>query len=585
MNGVSVCVLGRERPRPEGDAQRTLTVGTLGPHGTLETTFGERVRELDGRVRSGRASGAKRTPPRWSGPGRLVRSQADSSNSRARFVLFLSWKLGSSHTAMICISVTPESRKLAKADLVNAARRGDLIELCLDRLIKEPDVGDLVKAVDKPVLVSCRRPEEGGHFQGSEEQRLRLLREAVVAEPAYVELDLDTARKIPRYGPTKRVVSYTSLDRPLGNVDRIFQQAKLADADVVKFTWPTKTLEEAWPLLAAVAKKRDLPVVGLGIGPAGLTFSLLGRKYGSPWIYAALEKGMEAFQGQPTVWELDEVHHWREIGPTTRFIGVMGYGPDEMTLCRVFNTAFKKKGLNARMLPFDCKSLEKLKQMLDILKINAVLAGPSRRETLLQFADKAEEAAKIGRAADVVLKQPDGWHAYNSLWRSAVRVLERTLQAGGKGEKPLERSNVMVIGNGPLAQTVVYGLKRRNAVISVASPRDVSARDVAQEYGVRHIQFAAVYSTLVDVVVLADPDLKPGIRKSEFNPSYFQPPLTVMDVCRLPEDSVFVREARDRECRIVEPRQIFLDQAATLFKSLTGKDVSVEELEEGLVES
>src|SRR6185503_10937221 len=35
---------------------------------------------------------------------------------------------------MICISVTPESRQLAKVDIYNAANQCDLVELCLDRL-------------------------------------------------------------------------------------------------------------------------------------------------------------------------------------------------------------------------------------------------------------------------------------------------------------------------------------------------------------------------------------------------------------------------------------------------------------------
>ena len=35
---------------------------------------------------------------------------------------------------MICISVTPESRQLAKVDIYNAANQCDIVEVCLDRL-------------------------------------------------------------------------------------------------------------------------------------------------------------------------------------------------------------------------------------------------------------------------------------------------------------------------------------------------------------------------------------------------------------------------------------------------------------------
>ena len=111
---------------------------------------------------------------------------------------------------MICISVTPVSRKLAKVDILNASRYCDLVEVCLDHLVKEPDVGDLISGFDKPILVSCRRQQDGGQYHGSEEQRLAPLRQAIVAGPEYIELELDTAAGIPRFGETKRVVRHQS---------------------------------------------------------------------------------------------------------------------------------------------------------------------------------------------------------------------------------------------------------------------------------------------------------------------------------------------------------------------------------------
>ena len=76
---------------------------------------------------------------------------------------------------MICISVTPESRRFARPDLLNASRQGDLIELCLDHLVKSPDIADLLDAVDQPILITCRRSQDGGKWTGDEEDRLQLL--------------------------------------------------------------------------------------------------------------------------------------------------------------------------------------------------------------------------------------------------------------------------------------------------------------------------------------------------------------------------------------------------------------------------
>src|SRR5262245_33103381 len=69
---------------------------------------------------------------------------------------------------MICISIANESRRFALADMLTAAHHGDLLEVRLDRFEKAPDLGELLAARRKPVILSCRRPCDGGDWQGSE---------------------------------------------------------------------------------------------------------------------------------------------------------------------------------------------------------------------------------------------------------------------------------------------------------------------------------------------------------------------------------------------------------------------------------
>src|SRR5262249_25953727 len=241
---------------------------------------------------------------------------------------------------------------------------------------KEPDLKEMMEGISKPLLVSCRRQSDGGNWEGSEDERLIQLRTAIICEPAYVELELDIADKVPRFGKAKRVVSYTSLHKPLANLEPIIEKAMAAKADVIKLVGPTPTLDAAWPLLSTISKKRAIPVVGMGLGKPGVMFSLLGLKYGAPWIYAALEKGLEAHEGQPTVAELEENYRWREIGPQTRFVAVAGFGPAETAAVRVLNAGFAHHELNIRCLPLEIGLSDKITQMLETLHINVLLANP-----------------------------------------------------------------------------------------------------------------------------------------------------------------------------------------------------------------
>jgi len=80
---------------------------------------------------------------------------------------------------MLCIAVAPESRRLGKVDLFNAAGQCDLIELRLDRLGKEHDLKEMLEGISKPVLISCRRQADGGAWTDSEDDRLVQLRTAM----------------------------------------------------------------------------------------------------------------------------------------------------------------------------------------------------------------------------------------------------------------------------------------------------------------------------------------------------------------------------------------------------------------------
>jgi 3-dehydroquinate dehydratase/shikimate dehydrogenase len=475
---------------------------------------------------------------------------------------------------MICISVTPKSRTLAPADLLNASRHGDLIELCLDHFLNEPNVAELIRASPKPVVISCRRPKDGGHWSGSEPQRLQLLRSAIVAEPAYVELDLEIAGQILRFGKTQRVISVTSLNHPLSDIDGLFEQCWKAKADVVKFTWPTPDLDSAWPLLAAVTKKREVPVVGYGIGNAGLTFSLLGRRYGSPWTYAALEKGREAFEGEPTVFQLREDYDFDAIGPQTRFLGIVGLGNAENAAARAINAAFREMRKPIRCLPLIPRNLKRLDHMLQVMKINALIVDPGFDGDLTDFIAQGEELVSKSGFMDLVMKRTQGWTAQVTLFR-AVDIVGHE---AGAAEDWVRRGTVTVCGHSALAKSAVAYFQSQGAAVTLASPSDNAATTAARTSGARYTPWNTVHDVRADTLVLGDPGLPCGFGRGELNPSIIREKMTVVDFTDYPRESSFADEARSRGARYLSPAKIFDEQLREQFRKLAGRDPGEEAL-------
>src|SRR5262249_39481279 len=158
------------------------------------------------------------------------------------------------------------------------------------------------------VIMTCRRAEDGGDWQGNEAERLALLRQCVVSGADYVEIELDVADEVRPLPPAKRVISYTNLVETPEKLPEIYAQILTKNPDVVKVVVPVHTPEEVWPVVQMLAHPA-VPTVVVGLGKPGVMLAIMARKMGAPWTYAALERGMEAHHGQPTIWDLENVYH------------------------------------------------------------------------------------------------------------------------------------------------------------------------------------------------------------------------------------------------------------------------------------
>ncbi|MDB4473037.1 type I 3-dehydroquinate dehydratase, partial [bacterium] len=107
---------------------------------------------------------------------------------------------------MICVSVGRGRHRMMMAEHRHLAEQGvELVELRLDYIRRAVNLKRLLKDRQCPVVATCRRKNEGGRWEGSEGDREMLLRAAIADGADYVDLEMDIAHKIPRYGNTQRI--------------------------------------------------------------------------------------------------------------------------------------------------------------------------------------------------------------------------------------------------------------------------------------------------------------------------------------------------------------------------------------------
>lgn len=487
---------------------------------------------------------------------------------------------------MICISIAQESRRMALADMLNASAQCDLLEVRLDRFAKAPDVGELLAHKPKPIILSCRRRQDGGEWDGSEEERLALLRQCIVSKGDYVEIELDVADQVRPFPPAKRVISYTNFRETPKDLADIYAEAQTKHPDVIKLVTLARTPEEAWPLVQILAKPA-LPTVVVGLGKPGVMLSVLGKKIGSPWSYAALEKGMETYPGQPTVRELNDVYHYPAIGRATRLIGVTGFGPREYVTIALLNAVLAHHGLPTRCLPLGVGSVPLFRKVMDAVHLGGVVVDTAHQGTFLGIATELEAAAQEAQAVDLLLPQNKGWRGCNTLGQAALDALEAGLQARVSADKPLQGRMVMIVGANATARAVARGVQRRGGLLTLASHERDTVTQLAHELQCRHIQFEALYTTAHDVLVVCDLEridgkTKQASDKSSLHAGYLRPGMTVMDLTGAGGPTALLREAEIRGCNVITSKQALLRQVATQAQLLTGKETPREVLERTL---
>jgi 3-dehydroquinate dehydratase/shikimate dehydrogenase len=484
---------------------------------------------------------------------------------------------------MICVTIAQESRRLALADMLNAADLCDLVEVRLDRFGKAPELKELLDRKPKPVIFSCRRPQDGGYWDGSEEERQSVLRRAIIAEPDYVEIELDVADQIPPFPPARRVISYTNLSETPDDILDIYREAQTKNADVVKLMTRVRTPEEAWPLVQVLASP-PLPTVVVGLGRPGLMLTVLGKKIGAPWVYAALERGLETYPGQPTVFDLDYAYLYSTISKTTRLVGVCGFTQREYIVAASLNGLFRKLDLPARCLPLPVGEPRQFRKIIDAVKLAGVVVDSDNLTTLVEVPAFTEAAAQRVGGLDMLLRKDDGWHGFNTLIRAAIGALEQLLHVRYPTETPLAGRPVAVIGVNALARMVARGILQRGAAPIIVSHHKAAGQEFAHELGGRFLSFDALYSTSHDVLVLCDnePEFMGNTGYSSVHPGYLKAGMTVMDLTAALVLTPVLREARARRCAWAHPRKLLLDQLTMQARLLTGKDLTRQEVEQAM---
>ncbi|MBI1913158.1 MAG: shikimate dehydrogenase [Planctomycetes bacterium] len=473
---------------------------------------------------------------------------------------------------------------MVQIEIQEAGKRGArLLELRLDFLKKAPDFKRLLHNKPCPMIATVRRFADGGRWDGSEDARQILLRQAIVAGFDWVDLETDVADNIPRFKDVKRIISYHNMREVPADLEKIHERMGAQDGDVVKVAVRAHQPADNLRLLELVRGSKK-PTVALCMGDLGMPSRVLAGKYGSPFTYCAFNKERGIAPGLPSFDEMRLVYHADLVGPGTAVYGVIGDPVAHSLSPLVHNTAFRTLGINAVYVPFRVPRDNFTGFLGDFDRVP--VAGYSvtipHKEAAAEVATLEDSNVTQTQAANTLLRVGDGeavqWSAFNTDYTAALDTLRAGLASAPEGMSTTLQSRVtLVLGAGGVARSIAHALHREGTLLTISSRTAERARKLADETDSRWVDWAARHSVNAEIVINCTPvGMHPNIDESPLHPSFLRPGLVVFDTVYTPEQTLLVKEARNRGCLVLTGVDFFVAQAAQQFRLFTTQEPPVE---------
>jgi 3-dehydroquinate dehydratase/shikimate dehydrogenase len=492
---------------------------------------------------------------------------------------------------MICVSLGRTRHKMMIAEHRALADRGaQLVELRLDWLSHLPDLGRMLADRPTPVVVACRRARDKGLWRWSEEQRLMVLRSAIVSGAEYVDLEEDIAGSIRRYGTTKRIVSFHDFEKTPENVEDLHAQMQTLDPDIIKIVTMANSPLDNVRILQLVAAAK-VPTIGFCMGDFGIPSRLLVGRYGAPFTYATFSQERAMAPGQLTFDEMRDVFHYDRINSATDVYGVLADPVAHSLSPLIHNAAFAHERLNKVYLPFRVPQhvLPETIKAFDWFPVQGYSVTLPHKESVLEMTDLYDgPVAEIGAANTLFHGRNGSWHAANTDYDAALASLVHELQpdpAAGTDAwlSALAGRKVLILGAGGVARAIARGVANHGGVLMISNRTKARAEELVEQLGCILVEWQNRGSVFADVLVnCTSVGMHPNLDETPFAENWLREGMVVFDTIYNPERTLLIKQARERGARTITGVDMFVAQAARQFELFTGRSAPVDVMRDAL---
>ncbi|MEK6949104.1 MAG: shikimate dehydrogenase [Nanoarchaeota archaeon] len=488
----------------------------------------------------------------------------------------------------VCIPIIAPTLEKAIGELKEAEKSVDLIELRIDYInnIDEKKLKKILEKRAKKAIVTCRPKSLCGNFEGSEEERINLLKKAVEFNADFIDIEIESGKAainelIENKHNAKVIVSYHNLKEtpPLNELQKKYEEIKKLSRDLIKIVANANSINDNFIIFELLKNKSDLIAFCMGI--RGQISRILAPKYGSRMTFASLKEGKESASGQISIEEMKNVYNIGLINKDTQPIGVIGSFAENSMSKNMHNSCFKQKNLNYVYMPLKVAENELKKFMENFRKFNfkgASVTIPHKLE-VMDYIDEVDEIAKSVGAVNILSNNSGKIIGSNSDCYGAMEAL--------KEKTSLKNKRVLVIGAGGGARAIIYGLKKENAAVTLTNRTLDKAKSLANEFNIKYGKIENMKELIKNSEIIINTTsvgMKPGPDESIIKEEDLAENKIVMDIVYKPIETKMIKMARKAKCVAITGDRMLAYQALEPFKMWTGQDADFELMENALLE-
>jgi 3-dehydroquinate dehydratase/shikimate dehydrogenase len=516
-----------------------------------------------------------------------------ASNSTASTLAPLAPRLRLGNLGRLCVAIQANSTAELFERATAALADSKFIELRLDSLSKPaaalPRLQEfLALHRDATAIATCRRKENGGSFEGSLKAELDVLTKAAEAGCQIVDLEVESAeeaasRQLESFRESLRnagallLISFHDFARTK-NLEQAVQRIEAFHPDFIKVVSTAKSLADNLAVLKIIEdRSRSAKVVGIAMGEEGLVSRVLGLRAGAAFTFAAFSGGAETAPGQVTARTLRDLYRAEQLDHATRIFAVAG-NPIAHSLSPLMqNTAFRREGVNAILLPLKVHKLEEVLTLARELPLaGAAVTMPFKQELLPHLANPVTPGSlplthRIGACNTLRIGTDGKIVGFNTDVDGVVRPLEKRLKLKG--------ARIAVLGAGGAARAAVFGLVAQGAEVFIVNRTHENAQQLAKESKARALKHEQFAKQNFDVLINSTPCGMAGskqplpIAADELNAAL------VFDMVYNPLETPLLKLAKERGIPVISGLEMFVQQGARQFEIWTGKPAPEAEMQ------